>query len=144
MARPSLLLRKDLLETFHDYLRSGASMATAADAAGIGASTVYAWMARSEELQMRDASTLNEDQLRFLEFRESTLRARASREVRAIKVIVDEIDENNWRAAAWYLERAFPERWSPKHKEGQDGTFLRSLPFTTDFYVEPSCVIPEI
>jgi hypothetical protein len=137
MARPTKLIRKDLIEVFHSHIRNGASLATAADAAGIGASTVYAWMARSEELQMRDYECLTAEQHRFLEFREATLSARASREVRAIQIIVNELDKNNWRAADWYLERAFPERWSGKLKESQDGTFLRGLSHTSDFFVEP-------
>ena len=137
MARPTLLDRDDLIVVFHENLRNGASISTAANAALLGTSTVYAWLARAEELQFRDPRTLQNNDRKFLEFRDSTHHARATVELRALKVITDQIDQNNWKAAAWYLERAFPERWSNRKLESEDHLKLRVVSLFPDEYIEP-------
>jgi hypothetical protein len=137
MARPTLLNRDDLIALFHENIRNGASLSTAANAAALGTSTVYAWLARAEELQYRDPQTLQSTDRKFLEFRDATHHARATVELRALKIISDQIDQNNWKAAAWFLERSFPERWSNRKLESEDHLKMRIAGLFPEDHIEP-------
>jgi transposase len=74
-------------------LRAGNYLDVAARAAGIPLDTLSAWVARGGEVGQRIAQAAAEGEARNV-----TQIAQAARE--------------NWQAAAWLLERQYPERWS--------------------------------
>ena len=47
----------------------------------------------------------------FLDFLDAIERALTVPEMRAVTVIQDSAAKGSWRAAAWLLERRWPERW---------------------------------
>lgn len=67
----------------------------------------------------------------FLDFREAIKKAEAVAEAKRIQMIT-EASETNWQAAAWYLERRYPDRWGKqsKHEMNVNGemTFKVTLP----------------
>ena len=86
-------------------IANGATRQAAADLAGIGAATVREWIARGEGRDPdRPATPELED------FAAEVRRAEASLEIRCVETI---LASDNWRAAAWLLERRFPDRWGP-------------------------------
>lgn len=105
-------------------LRQGAYLRTAAEAAGIGEATLHRWLAN--------------DTPRYREFRESVARARADAQVNLLLTIqmharggqtrpkqvvvpkpkgehevvtIQEVVDGDWRAAAWILERSWPQEY---------------------------------
>ena len=75
----------------------GGSVATAARTVGCSARTIYSTARRDEE------------------FRNDIQRARAQRELTLLKLIQTAAEQPQyWRAAAWLLERVFPDRYARK------------------------------
>lgn len=104
-----------------DAIRAGASRTTAAEAAGIGRATLLEWLARGEG---RDPDREQTDELATfaVEVRaaESELETSMIAHIRA----ASEGDRPDWRAAAWLLERRFPDRWGRSTRvevAGKDG-----------------------
>jgi hypothetical protein len=89
--------------------------------AGISTSTFYSWMKKGEQAKSGQ----------FLDFREAIKKAEAIAEAKRIQMIT-EASETNWQAAAWYLERRYPDRWGKqnKHDVNMNGemTFKVTLP----------------
>ena len=140
MARRSLITQTHLVECFLSNIAAGAAISVAADASGLGASTVYAWLARAETVRFCDPKEITPHDQAFVEFRDAVMTVRAAREIRILKVVTDEVDNGNWRAAAWYLERTWPERWSSKRAESEDNARLRVAELFPDDHSEPTVV----
>lgn len=118
-------------------LRQGAYLRTAAQAAGIGTTTLHRW--------------LNDDRPAFRAFRDSVDRARADAQVSLVLTIqmhakggqkrpkqvvvpkpegahevvtIQEVVDGDWRAAAWLLERSWPREYGRREAievSGPDG-----------------------
>jgi hypothetical protein len=95
------------------FVRHGRPLDTACALVGIHRDTAYAWLQRGRAASDRRASGLpiGPNEVAFLEFAEALAEARAAAESDAINVIW-QAAERDWRAAAWYLEHSFPDRWS--------------------------------
>lgn len=100
MARPRKL-NPERQQKLVDAIRAGNYQETAAIYAGIGVSTFYRWMQEAAE---PGAST------ELVEFREAVERAKAESEIRAV-TLINTAAQQTWQAAAWYLERSYPQRW---------------------------------
>lgn len=64
------------------------------------------------------------EEWKFVLFRILCQRARAESEVRALSLIQNAGHSGQWQAAAWFLERSFPDRWGRRERvalEGHDG-----------------------
>ncbi len=85
-----------------ESVRGGAWIETAAAAAGVDASTVHSWLRRAD-----DTEDCGEP---FLAFSVAYKKSRAEAELEAIHVIRDAMPKT-WQAAAWYLERSYPDHW---------------------------------
>jgi transposase len=93
MPRPSNLTA-EIQDRVLARVRAGVPTEVAVRACGVGVSSHYRWM--------RERS----------EYRELVRQARAEAEVKRVAqvTVAARVD---WRAAAWFLEREFPERWGP-------------------------------
>jgi hypothetical protein len=125
MGRPDKLT-DERAQTIVDAVRRGVPRETAARLAGVAPSTLFLWLSKGQQAASG----------RYSEFSEAVDRAAAEAEETAIEAIrqaaqgggmittrtytrkdgtvVEEITraKPDWSAAAWYLERAFRDRWS--------------------------------
>jgi hypothetical protein len=91
-------------------LSAGNYVGVASGAVGISQRTFHPWMMRGRSEARQDAP--------YRELRERVERARAEGEAVNVAIIGREARGGNWQAAAWMLERQWPERWArPSHRE---------------------------
>lgn len=119
--RPSKLtakVRNHLVEA----IEAGNYVETAVRACGIGTSTYYRWMETGEADLAHDKDSI------YRELWEAVKKAEATAEEKALKQIRSAAPEH-WQAAAWYLERKFPNRWGRKERvehTGKDGEAIQA------------------
>jgi transposase len=88
-------------------IRAGNYMETAAAYAGIHKDTLYAWLKRGA----RERSPHSP----YRQFSDAVEKALAEAEVRDVALIA-KAAEREWQAAAWRLERKFPDRWGRRER----------------------------
>lgn len=100
-------------------IRAGNYIETAAALAGINKSTLYAWLKRGaaemDRLQNDPKAKPKKSELPFLDFSNAVDIALAEAENRDVEAINAAVMDD-WRAAAWRLERKFPDRWGRKDR----------------------------
>jgi hypothetical protein len=105
--RPTLYSERILEILTHIIATTGRSDSAAAELAGIGTSTISRWKMESPELTIH------------------LLRAREQFRERQLQIIGEASHQRGgWRAAAWLLERIFPEDYSPRASEREKFTRL--------------------
>lgn len=102
MGRPTKLT-PEVQDKIVAALRAGNYQETAAVYAGVEPRTFYRWMERGES---DDA----DDEI-YRQFRQTVEKAKADAEVRDIALIDKAAHDGSWQAAAWKLERKFPQKW---------------------------------
>jgi hypothetical protein len=95
-------LTPELRDQLLTMLRAGNYLNVACVAVGITRQTFQEWMTRGKSDEPKDAV--------FRELRVAVAEARAKGEARNVARIAAAAAEN-WQAAAWLLERQYPERW---------------------------------
>lgn len=97
-----------------NLLNLGNYLEVALAAAGVARSTFYGWIERGDPEcdAVGDAS--------FREFRECIEKARAEGEARNV-TLVAAAAAVDWKAAAWMLERQFPDRWARPPAKDRSG-----------------------
>ena len=105
MARPSKLT-EEVQTRIVQLIRAGNTVEVAAKTAGISEATFYGWLARAEAEASKRAG------VPFVEFRAAVLQARAEAEAMLVTRIAKAAGNGSWAAAAWLLERRFPQRWA--------------------------------
>lgn len=100
MARPTKLTPELQEKICKLIAATGCTVEGAAAAVDVAASTVYEWRSRG----------LIERKGRFAEFAEALMRARAKSEA-ALVASIATAGKTDWRAAAWILERRFPDQY---------------------------------
>ena len=99
-------------------IRAGNYIETAAAYAGINKSTLYDWLKRGEREKQRVAQNprykIRKSEIPYVEFSNAVEKALAEAEVRDVAIIAKAAEEQ-WQAAAWRLERKFPDRWGRKN-----------------------------
>ena len=103
--RPSKLT-PEIQDRIVAAIRAGNYVETAARHAGIDPATFYRWMERGAK----------ERSGKYREFRKAVEKARADAEVRHVAIIAQAATKR-WEAAAWWLERSFPDRWGRRRYE---------------------------
>jgi transposase len=104
--RPEIITRK-LIEEICNYIAAGYSYSAAAKLAGIAESTFFRWRAMG---QLEGAEEI------YVVFYLEVEEASAFSEAEALQLVRSAaIKERNWRAAAWFLERRFPERYQKRN-----------------------------
>jgi len=113
MASPRKL-NPEVHETIVEHVRSGSFVSVAAQQAGISPSTFRTWMERGEmeEARIAEGFDPNPDEAVFLAFKKDVDSARAEAEIESVKMVRMASRNGTWQAAAWYLERSFPQRWA--------------------------------
>lgn len=110
MPRKSKLTR-ELIEQAAKLIEEGNYQSHVAQALGIHEDTWYRWMREG-------AQTKNGLKRRFYE---AVKKAEARAIARNVALIQKAAQEGNWQAAAWWLERKFPDEWGKKDKLGLEG-----------------------
>ena len=117
--RPTMLNE----ETQHKIvtaIKEGNYIETASAYAGIDKSTLYDWLKRGEREKQRiksdNSAKIKKDEAKFVQFSNAVQKALAESEMRDVSVI-GKAAENQWQAAAWRLERKFPEKWGRKFEQ---------------------------
>jgi hypothetical protein len=105
MARPSKLTA-DTQATICNAVEAGTPLKHAALYAGVGESTVHRWIQQA---------SAPDPEPQFVEFRDAVQRAQA-RSVTRLVAMVTRAADNDWRAAAWLLERRAPEDFMTAEK----------------------------
>jgi hypothetical protein len=119
--RPTIL-NEQIADQLVVMLRAGNFVHVACRAAGVSRQAYQVWMRRGLSSKAADAP--------FRELRGRIEQALDEAEVRAVTQIAKASGED-WRAAAWYLERAHPERWSRDRTAGRPDEVL-TAPADTD------------
>ena len=116
MSGPDPLLTSQVRDQIVRHLESGSSLEVAARAAGVARRTLQRWLAAGEEVEAAAevGSKLSVREQAYLELREAAGMARARAQVRALASIQKAAVGGSWQAAAWFLERVFPEEFSAK------------------------------
>lgn len=106
------LVRRRLIEAG----RAGLGAKSAADFAGISRSTFFDWFKRAREARERidRGEDVGPREALFLDFLDEFDQVMATREVEALAVVFAAAERGEWRAAAWFLERSFPDRWGQR------------------------------
>jgi transposase len=106
-------LTDEIADRLVQLLQAGNYLETALAAAGVARSTFYDWMDRGDP----DGTAAADEPFRA--FRERVDHARAEGEARNV-ALVARAAATDWKAAAWMLERQFPERWSRTQQRPAD------------------------
>lgn len=100
VGRPSKINER-IVNEITTLIRAGNYVETAAAAVGISKNTLYLWLRKGAK---SGPGTLER------KFRDDVLVALATSEVLDLNT-VREASKKEWQAAAWRLERRFPDRW---------------------------------
>jgi hypothetical protein len=95
-------LTPELADRLVALIKAGNYITVAVRACGISRALLYQWLARGESLAESDAA--------YAELRERVENAKAEGEARNVASIANAA-RDNWLAAAWLLERQYPDRW---------------------------------
>lgn len=98
-----LKLNKKLIEEASKLIAAGNYVETTCRYLGISKETWYRWF-RTGEQQKKGI---------FRDFYDAIKKAEAAAEARNV-AIIQEAAKTTWQAAAWFLERKYPERWGKK------------------------------
>lgn len=96
-----------------EAIACGSYLDSAAAYAGIGSRTLDRYIAngKAAESKEAEAAQLTAQEGDYLQFWRSYKKARAEAELEALGEIWKAARAGTWQAAAWILERRYPERW---------------------------------
>jgi hypothetical protein len=99
------MLTPEASAIFLQQLRSGNYLEVAAALAGVDRTTVYQWLRKGR----KQPTGIYHDFLALVE------EAQAHAECRLVSLVA-KAAADQWQAAAWHLERKFPDRWGRKER----------------------------
>ena len=105
MGRPTKLTPA-LQQKICEAVRAGNYLQTAAAFAGVHKTTLHRWLRFGAE----------EQRGQYHEFAQAVEKAQADSEARDVALIAKAAGEGVWQAAAWRLERKFPDRWGRRDR----------------------------
>jgi transposase len=123
VARPTKLT-PEIRQRIVTAIRAGNYAEPAARSAGISPATYYRWLKRGEKAPPGI----------YREFLEEVRRAESEAEVHAVAVIRKAMGDD-WRAAAHYLERRYPDRW--RRRESLEHEGASPVVLTADHLADP-------
>lgn len=125
MARPTKL-NKEITDELVTYIKAGNYIETACALVGISKNTVYDWLKRGSraiEESHKTGKKIPKREQPYAEFSDAVKKAMAFSEAKDLMTI-SEHAKHDWKAAAWRLERKYPNRWG--RKERLDATIEHS------------------
>lgn len=105
MKRRNEKISKEKIELASKLIEAGNTIQTIFGALGISKQTWYNWLNKGEKAKSG----------MYRELWEEVQKAESRAETRYVSIIAKAAPEN-WQAAAWWLERKYPERWGRKDK----------------------------
>ena len=116
-------------------IRVGNYASVAAKSVGIDQSTYYDWLAKGRE-----------DKAPYAEFAVAIQKAEAEAEAATVaRIQLAEAAPNTWQAAAWWLERRFPDRWGRRDRLEVEHTVVEreAKRLADEFGLDPAEVLRE-
>ena len=95
-------LTAEMIEKIGNALKAGNYIDTACDYVGISRSIFYVWLQEAEKPGAKQI---------YLDLMDTVRTSRAEAEMRNVLKIQKAADDS-WQAAAWWLERSQPKKWS--------------------------------
>lgn len=118
--QPLRFLNQSVKNRLFEALYKGASYKLACSYAGITYQTLRTWILKAEEIAELSEEEINSHENKiYYEFYREFNRTISEAAVRWLSKI-DEAMEVQWQAAAWKLERRFPEDYGKAEKELKD------------------------
>lgn len=111
MGRP-IELTDEIQKKIVDAIKMGNYIETAASYAGVHKSTLYDWMKRGARYEEGKSDP---GDIIFANFSDAIERAMTEAEMRDV-LLIGNAAKKNWQAAAWRLERKFPDKWGRKDR----------------------------
>lgn len=113
---PASVLTDEVRDEIARRLASGCSLEVAAEAVGVSRRTVQAWLAVGRDGEAREAEglRLSVRQAECLALLRAEQTARAELRVKALASIQKAALGGNYQAAAWLLERLFPDEFGAR------------------------------
>ncbi len=102
-----------IVATVLGNLAAGCYIETACAAAGISKQTYYNWLEHAEE----------DPDSAYAEFAALVEKARAQAEAANLRIIRKAANDS-WQAAAWLLERVYPDKYGMRNRTTHDGGML--------------------
>lgn len=114
-------LTKNVTEKLVKAIKAGNFIDVAVVYAGISTASYYRWRERADKELTRITKALEHNsyakilrsERKYVEFRDTIDEALSVAEVAAVFTIRSTFPDD-WRSAAWYLERRYPDRWGRK------------------------------
>ena len=114
MAGRPTKLTTELMNEIAQYLRAGNYIETTAALVGIHRDSVYEWLKRGnaeiERVSKSNRANIRKREAIFVEFTDTVKKAQAQSEAMLVGLI-GQAAQKNWTAAAWRLERKYPDKW---------------------------------
>ena len=109
-------LTEEVREEIARVLASGCTLEVAAAAAGVTRRSVQSWLAAGREAEALDdeGKRLSAMQRSCLDLLQAERKARAEVRVKSLAAIQRAALNGTWQAAAWLLERMFPDEFAAK------------------------------
>ena len=108
-----LYLTQELIKQITNLILAGAYVETACAAAGISKMIYYEWLKLGNKRKHCDQKDKKHIDILYEQFTDSINEAVVKAELRDV-IRIDKAAEVTWAAAAWKLERKYPERWGRK------------------------------
>ena len=105
MRHKNTKLTEEKIQLASKLIGAGNTIQTIFGALGISKQTWYNWLNKGEKAKSGI----------YRELWEEVQKAESRAETRYVTIIAQAAEEN-WQAAAWWLERKYPERWGRKDK----------------------------
>ena len=108
-----LYLTQELIKQISNLILAGAYVETACAAAGISKMIYYEWLKLGNKRKHCDQKDKKHIDVLYEQFTDAINKAVVQAELRDV-IRIDKAAEEHWTAAAWKLERKYPERWGRK------------------------------
>lgn len=109
-SKSNTLLTPEIIEQICNHVAIGAWYQTAAKACGISRLTLNSWRKLGKEAKNKKGKKTEREVL-CIKLVDDLEQALALAEINDLERIDNAAEQGVWQAAAWRLERRFPERW---------------------------------